>query len=682
MTFNNRSLGKALLLSAIAFPPSWAVAQDAQLGGTKSASQPFSFETLTITATRSQDTVFDVPASVATLDRAQINEMQARDLAPILRSIPNVTMNGSPRPQGQIPTIRGLAGSEIIFSVDGARHNFADSVNSPLVLDPWFIQQVDVVRGASSALYGSGGIGGVMAFRTISPGDVLAPGQDYGAWSRGSYNSGNNGYSANITGATRQGDFEFLGGFTYRNYHAIDTPIGASLINGGNLISGLFKAGYALSDLNKFEFSYIAQSDSLKAAPTNPSGNNDFGLFQDLYRDQQDVTGSWTFQDGGEGLFDGKVTIYHAQHNLEGRPITAGVAATSKKIGTFGASIQNSSVYEMTSWFKHKLTYGFDYYEDTLHTLSNGAANPVNPDGTLESYGPFIQDEISIFEDWKVIAAVRNDTYNINAPGQASSSSNRATPKVTLKWQAFPFLSLYASYGEAFRAPTLTESFQDLITNVALFNFKPNPGLKPEKSRENEAGGTVSFDNALFEGDAIRIKGSVFNQNISDLISQITVGTYTRAAPFSGRGSIFQFQNISRAYRWGGELAASYLIDKFDLGIAYGQIRSKDRSNGANLFAPPDKVALNLGYSFLTDWRVHYSGQFVAAQDYDSTVLRQRPGYTVHDVGVAYTYDRYRVDFGVTNLFDEAYSTYQSSQATVYTYEESRSFKLTLNANF
>ena len=73
-------------------------------------------------------------------------------------------------------------------------------------------------------------------------------------------------------------------------------------------------------------------------------------------------------------------------------------------------------------------------------------------------------------------------------------------------------------------------------------------------------------------------------------------------------------------------------------------------------------------------------GIYAAAQDYDSTPLRRRSGYAVHDLGVAFDRDWYRLDVAVTNLFDEAYVTYRQSLAETYAYEEGRSVNLRLTA--
>ena len=58
-------------------------------------------------------------------------------------------------------------------------------------VDPSLLKEVEVLRGASSALYGSGGNGGVIEFRTVDAGDFLGPDETMGATVSAGYQSVN-----------------------------------------------------------------------------------------------------------------------------------------------------------------------------------------------------------------------------------------------------------------------------------------------------------------------------------------------------------------------------------------------------------------------------------------------------------------------------------------------------------
>lgn len=681
-------LSARLRASCIAVPGlllSSLVPAVAQTADGRADSPIFQLDAVTVTATRTANSGFDLPASVSTVGREQLDDAQANTLSTVLRTLPNVNFGGGARPAAQSPAIRGLLGPRIILSVDGARRNNDGGVNTPLLLDPDFIKQVDVVRGPVSASYGSGGLGGVMAFETIGVDDILDPGRTIGGRVKAGYRSANGEASTNLTAAGRTQGIDLLASATYRDYNTIHTGTGGSgstLPNDGQLKSGLLKSTITPNDQNRIQLSYQKFADDL-TGPNNPGGNLLFPFSQKLKRLQEQYTGAWAFQDSSKSLLDGKLSAYYTKFKLdtESRAVPV-LDPTSAMTATFGASLQNSSSFAAASWMRHRVTYGVDFYRDTNKNQSAGSANSVLPDGALQAFGGFIQDEIRILNDWTLTGALRQDSYRLSPSGQSSSSNDRLSPKISLKYQPWSFLGVFAGYGEAFRAPTLTEMFGNLNTTRALFNFRPNPSLKPETSKTKEAGVTLAFDDLLGKGDSLRAKATVFTEDVKDLIDQQTVGTYTRAAPFSGTGLIFARRNVANAERWGGEAEIAYSVDRLSLGLAYSRLRSKDSATGANLYAPPDKASLGVQYRLGDNWTLRYVGQVVADQHHDSTALRRRDAYTLHDIGVAYDRDWYRVDLGVTNLFDKGYVTYQQSQAETYGYEEGRSVNVTLTARF
>ena len=640
-------------------------------------------ETVTVIATRTENRAFDVPASVSTVTREQIDDAQAKDIATIVRDIPGVTMGGTPREGGQLPTIRGYQGPDIILRVDDARRSLDASVGifTPLYLDPNFVKQVDVVRGPSSATYGGGGLGGVMAFQTIDADDILDPGQSVGGRAKTGWRSGDGSASANLSGAARADGANVLASASLRNYRNINDGAGGENLQNGTATNGLFKLGFAPNDLNAFQASYMRYFDA-GFGPTNPASNDAATTgFKYTERSQDEFTGRWTFKDSGRDMLDGKVSAFYTDLKYDGQTRSTSTSNFTLNVKTVGGSAQNSSRFATSALF-HRLTYGVDGYQDELTNTSAGGANGVNPDGTMQAGGGFLQDEIQLAPDWTLTPTLRYDSYKAEASAQPSNTNHHLSPKIAVKWQALPAFGVFASYGEAFRAPTLTELYMTALGTNKFSNFTPNAALRPETSRAKEFGFTVALDGVVAPKDAFRFKATGFDESVKDLINQTTISTYTRTAPFSGTGSNYQYQNVSNAHRWGGEAEASYRLGDWDFGLGYSRLRVKDRSTGNNLFAPPDKLTASTAY-FVDDFlSLRYGARFVAAQNYDSTVSRRRDGYTVHDIGASYERDAYRIDFGVSNLFDKGYSTYHQSLATSYVYEEGRSFNLSLTAKF
>ncbi len=637
---------------------------------------PTRLDTVTVVATRTENKAFDVPASVSVVTRDQIDDKQAKDIATIVRDLPGVTMGGTPREGGQLPTIRGYQGPDIIVRVDDARRSLDTSVGlfTPLYLDPNFVKQVEVVRGPSSATYGGGGVGGVMAFRTIDASDVLAGGQDVGGRLKTGYRTGDGSINTNATAAAQNDGASVLASATLRNYHNVNTGSGsAENTQNGTTENGLFKLGYAPNDLNAFHASYMRYYDA-GFLPTNPASNDSATTgFKHVERSQDEFTGRWEFRDSGKEWFDGKIAAYYTNLKFDSQRRTTSTTDSTFDVETVGGTAQNSSRF-MTSAMKHRLTYGVDGYQDQLTNTSAGAAAAVNPNGTMVAVGGFLQDEVQLAADWTLIPTLRYDRYEAEGASNATNSNSHLSPKLAVKWQALPALGLFASYGEAFRAPTLTELYWNSSTGVFQW-FRANPTLKPQVSRTKEVGSTLSFDNLLQDKDALRFKVNAFHEKVRNMI-------YSNIVAYNGATPINQYENVSEVYRWGGEAELDYRIGDVAFGLGYSRIRVDNNL----MLSPPDKLTANLGYFFDDYLSFRYGARFVAAQDYDAKVDttndRRRSGYSVHDIGASYDRDWYRVDVGITNLFDKAYSTYQQSLLTSYVYEEGRSFNLTLTARF
>jgi hemoglobin/transferrin/lactoferrin receptor protein len=116
---------------------------------------------------------FDSKQSTYVLDRAYIQErVQARTLPEALEEVPGVGVQKTGPGQGS-PFIRGFTGFRNLMLIDGIRLNNSTFREGPnqywSTVDSYLVQELDVIRGPSSVLYGSDAIGGTVYAHTISP---------------------------------------------------------------------------------------------------------------------------------------------------------------------------------------------------------------------------------------------------------------------------------------------------------------------------------------------------------------------------------------------------------------------------------------------------------------------------------------------------------------------------------
>lgn len=639
--------------------------------------------TIIVIATRTPTKLADTAAPVSVVTSQTYEDRQSQSPYDALRLVPGVNVGGGPRQQGEMPAIRGFDRRQIIVTVDGARRNTTETLRSPLYIDPSFLRQAEVLKGASSTLYGAGGLGGVLAFETISAQSQLAEGKTVGAKAFAEYQSGSHAqrYGGQVYG--RAGAVDALFAVSFRDSGKIHMGGDAGDLDpaDSNTKTWLAKVGANFGNFRaEASQKYFTLSDF---GPNNPQADNSFVAKQPHTVTANETVFSLT---GGNesGSWTMKATAYRTSLRWVTDPYL-NLTGSDTMTQTTGGSLLSTHQFSLGS-ITNKLTLGMDAYEERNQNVSNGSPDTVNPDGKQTVFGAFAQDEISLTPWFSVTPALRWDQFKTSvdtaiAPDQ---KTDRVTFKGTIAARPVEGLLLWASYGEAYRAPTVSELYQNLNRTSALFNFRPNNALKPESAEEFDIGLGYHTAGLFADGDRLSARASWFTSNVSDLITSRTVGSFTRTFPFSGTGLIFQYQNVSKARRRGLEAELTYGIGPVDFSAAYSRVRSVDRNTAENLFSPPDKLALTAGVRIVDAVRVNWTSQIVWAQDYDTTVVRRRAAYDVHDAFLTITPSSLpvRLDLGVTNIFDKRYALYKNSTANPNTFEEGRSLRATLTTRF
>ncbi|NQX93497.1 MAG: TonB-dependent receptor plug domain-containing protein, partial [Erythrobacter sp.] len=213
---------------------------------------------ITVIATRNATAAFDFPGQVTVIDRDVIDDFNASALQDVFVAIPGTTFDSGPRRTGDAPSIRGLSGSGVLIFQDGARQSFISGHDGRFFIDPELVQTIEVVRGPSSALYGSGALGGVIATRTKSAADLLAEGETFGLRINTGFQSVNNEFRIGVTGAAQSSDgvWDALGNVTYREAGNIELGSGDTLPADDEILSNLFKLTYRPSDAVEITGSY------------------------------------------------------------------------------------------------------------------------------------------------------------------------------------------------------------------------------------------------------------------------------------------------------------------------------------------------------------------------------------------------------------------------------------------
>lgn len=126
-----------------------------------------------VSAVRWEQAEREVPLKIRTIRSAEVSLQKPQTAADLLGASSEVFIQKSQLGGGS-PMIRGFSTNRVLIAVDGVRMNTAifrsGNLQNVISLDPFALENTEVVFGPGSVVYGSDAIGGVMGFHTLAPG--------------------------------------------------------------------------------------------------------------------------------------------------------------------------------------------------------------------------------------------------------------------------------------------------------------------------------------------------------------------------------------------------------------------------------------------------------------------------------------------------------------------------------
>ena len=251
------------------------------------------------------------------------------------------------------------------------------------------------------------------------------------------------------------------------------------------------------------------------------------------------------------------------------------------------------------------------------------------PEGRRENTYVYVQDIWHFARDWQLTAGVRYDHF--------SDFGDTTNPRLALVWSARRNLTLKALYGEAFRAPSFSET--RVQSNPA---FLGNPMLKPEQLESYEL--AVNYQ-PTFD---LTLDFNVFHYQWDDVIQFVgDPGAGTRTA-----------QNAGEQTGYGAEFSLSWdvtealsLTGNLALQKSQDQLTGEDAGN-----APEHQSYVRADWDLLPGWSLDVQANWVASRNRVFGDPRSDIGdYVITDLTLRNRQwaPRFEVALLVKNLFDE-----------------------------
>lgn len=603
-------------------------------------------DTVIVTATKTEAISQDIPQAVSILDSQDLDEINAANVVEALDWIPGVKIDSS-NPYLAQPSIRGLERGRVVISVDGVNQTVDNNKGmalSPFNIDPYLIRQIDVLKGASSVLYGSGGMGGVIAIETKDVADLLEEGKQIGGFIRPQYDDLNKRFqtSLGVYGTDKHHRFDWLlTGSTGKSDSSKDNN---TRKNNSQKINA--KLGWNIDE---------SQRLGVQLSTGKRKYINDAVVNPDVARDN---LAQFTYEIERGDNINLKSSLSYNHIKRESSMVNARAGKQDTKVGRWQFDIQNTQNF--SGDISHELTYGLNSNRIQQNGTVNGRPDSfIVPAGTRTELGLFVQDRID-WSDFTLIGALRYNYYKMDSDNNPNVNESTLLPSLGVTYRATDWLALHANYSHDFRAPSIDDLYTTAYEPWPNMDIIANPALKPESSRNKELGFTLHNDGIFNDNDSASLRFTYFDQDITDMITLDNLGLNTNTGHL-------EFSSINKASvnRRGAELEARYRSDNVALSIATDYLREKDNDDGS-VSHPPKTLKLRTSYTF-PDRGITLSWLAKAASKHKKSRSQEYyRGYMVHDMRLdwenAFGLKGLDINAGIDNVFDRKYHNYYGAE--------------------
>lgn len=516
---------------------------------------------MVVSASKFEQKLEEVTVSMDVVDSKLIDSKNCVTLSDLIRNLPSVQLT-----DGQLNIRSGSGwsygtGSRVLVMVDDMPILSPDQGEVDFNLIPMeTIDQIEIIKGASSALYGSSALNGVVNIKTKSPSyDPKTTVSSFiGFWDRpkdirnkwwGDSLMLRNGMS--FTHSRKIKNFDMI--FSANHYN--DRGYIKYINNQQTRISGNTKL---VKDRMTFglNINYMQRKSGL------------FVMWDCDTNAYVPLGGTNIPNNGNRFYIDPSITYYHNsfKHILRSRILSRNLIYSSN---TKNNSLMTFNEYQ--NQFQNKnttITSGFTLV--TLRGRTKSFDSQFSIDGKISgiNYNTYLQLDQRL-NKFNFSLGGRYEYFDLN-----NTNFGQPVFRGGFNYELYKGLNIRSSFGQGFRFPTMTELyFKGDIGPISLFN---NPNLEPESGWTSEIGLKKVFKIKNFKG-YLDLVGFLMEYNN---MMEFTMGIWGPSDP-SLYGLGFSSKNVNKARIPGIEFTLNgtgYINDDWSLAILFGITHSNPYS--------------------------------------------------------------------------------------------------------
>lgn len=664
-----------VMVFSVVYLPWVAIAEETE-------NDTINLDELVVTATRKEKKIKDLPPSIGVVGRAEIEQLDAKNVTELISEVPGVSVNGTSGDGSTLSiSLRGVNPSrtnKILVLVNGIPMNSAwtGTVYWYDLPSPNQIERIEVIKGPASALYGGWGIGGCVNIITrrgaVKPETRIATA--FGSYGAMEYSAETSGNAKNKLTYQLGANYEKKDG--YRDRTAAEN------------VSFSTKLGYLISDRADIEmdFGYSSVDTETAGALTKEQYEADPKQAESQFgrREMKRMIYNLTFrQDVGD---DDSLRVTSYYNTLDYDYVwTSRDSGVKYDTYTIGGEIQYTLNHTLFGR-KNSLIFGptirYDNAEAKTFDTVNGEMTGDPTANTVSKpmfWAVYFQDECHVTDRLTMTTGVRYDKAQydqenrIDTDESGTTSMDAVSPMLGLSYRLFEGTTLFGNIGKGFAPPSTSK----------LYGTNGNPDLEPETATNYEVGLRSS------SLDWLDLTATIYLMDVEDEIVLADVNgesMYINTGETRHEGVEAELDvNLPKGftpfvnYTYQNAEYTDYRVYNSRSGT-YSVYDGKKVPNVSDqILIAGIKYAHPVGLNYRLSARYDSKKYTDSANEYDV------PGYTVWDTRLGYESSFKNVGYSaylsVRNLFDKKYYYKGSSKGMVYP-AEPRTFMAGVSLKF
>jgi len=572
--------------------------------------------TVVISAGRFEQKIEEITVSMEVIKPSLIENKNTTQIETAMDQIPGVNItDGQANIRGGSGWSFG-AGTRVLVMVDDMPLISGDAGQAQWsLIATENIHQVEVIKGASSALYGSSALNGVINVRTAFPSQKDIDKNKYPGYTKVNMHFGlidkAEREELNWNGEKRRAfkGIEFLQAMKLDN---LDLSIGGNIFKDDGYRMG------EVTDRKRFNINSTYKSKKVEGLSYGINANFLFQstgsaiIWNGLDEAYVPLDSAVTTTSGDTYNIDPSITYISGnnRHSLRTRYLKV-INDNSTKGVDNGQDNQSETYYSDYQWQKNIEKYNLRITSGTTNErvyansdLFNGKNYRTNHSLYTQLDKKWNRINISLGARYESFRLHSDDKYFIGGDSINEITAGKPVFRTGINYQLAEATYLRASWGQGYRFPSMAELF--ISTNQAGLEIYPNPELKPESGWSSEIGIKQGVKTGKWMG---YIDVAAFIQQYDDMM-EFSFGQWGGSdKPLAGNG--FKSINVGKTQITGIELSMS----------GQGKINNHLGINIIAGYTYMDPISLDLDYVYAED---EYKELTYISSSSDSTMLKYR----------------------------------------------------------